>query len=150
MNSLAKPVTQPEITTSCGTLIIDSARRILLCHVTGMNHWDIPKGIQEPGEPAFETAKRELREETGLEFDDALFEELGNYDYQKTKRLHLYRVYAPEDLIGLDHLRCNSYFAHRSTGQPTPEMDGYRWAARTEVRTLCTLPMAERLLSLDW
>jgi hypothetical protein len=46
----------------------------------------------------------ELREETGLQFAEALFEEVGDFDYQKHKRLHLYRLSASESLECLGHL----------------------------------------------
>ncbi len=40
-------------------------QRYLLLHY-GSGHWDFPKGHIEPGEAAQETAKRELKEETGI------------------------------------------------------------------------------------
>jgi putative (di)nucleoside polyphosphate hydrolase len=43
-------------------------------------------------------------EETGLELDDALFEEIGSFHFQKHKRLHLYKVRAPQNLDSLGHL----------------------------------------------
>lgn len=135
--------------TSCGTLVLNRRGEILLCHATGTNHWDIPKGLQSPGESPLQTARRELWEETGLDFDDAMFEDLGCFDYRKGKRLHLYKLAAPPDLDSLAHLRCSSCFPHRITGEPTPEMDGYQWAARSEIRRLCATRMAERLLALD-
>jgi 8-oxo-dGTP pyrophosphatase MutT (NUDIX family) len=141
---------QRSIATSCGTLIINGKGEILLCHVTGTSHWDIPKGLQDPGEHTLDAAMRELREETGLAFHPSLFEEIGSFDYQRTKRLHLYKVRAPENLECLDHLDCTSHFPHHVTGTMTPEMDAYRWATRDEVRTLCAPRMAQQLLSLEW
>lgn len=147
---LAHTVLKTNMTTSCGTLVISKHGHILLCHVTGQNHWDIPKGMQDEGESTLAAAVRELREETGLEFDEACFEEIGSFDYQRTKRLHLYKVQAPDDLDSLGHLICTSHFPHHVTGKPTPEMDGFCWASREDVRTLCTPRMAQRLLSLEW
>lgn len=141
---------QIEIATSCGTLIFNDSGQVLLCHVTGTNHWDLPKGMREPGESTLEAAKRELREETGLELDNDLFEEIGGFHYQKNKRLHLYKIRAPASLHCLGHLVCTSYFSHRVTGKPTPEMDGFRWASREDIRSLCIFPMAQQLLSLKW
>lgn len=106
--------------------------------------------MREPDESNFHAAKRELREETDLVLDDALFEEIGSFDYQAHKRLHLYKVSAPESLDKLDHLICTSYFSHHVTGEPTPEMDGFCWASRHEIRSLCTLLMAQQLLSFGW
>ena len=39
--------------------------RVLLLRV--YNYWDCPKGVVEPGEDPLTTAKREVREETGIE-----------------------------------------------------------------------------------
>lgn len=138
------------LSTSCGTLVINQRGQILLCHVTGTRNWDIPKGMQDPGESTLQAAMRELVEEAGLAFDSNAFEDLGSFDYRPDKRLHLYKVRAPETLDCLDHLCCTSYFPHHITGKDTPEVDGFRWAARDEVRSLCWPRMAQRLLSMDW
>ncbi|MTV55072.1 NUDIX domain-containing protein [Massilia buxea] len=136
--------------TSCGTLIVNASGQLLLCHVTGTAHWDIPKGMLDAGETPLAAARRELFEEAGLSFDAERFQDLGRFDYRRDKRLHLFRVDAGDDLCSLDHLRCTSFFPHRVTGKDTPEVDGFRWASRDEVRTLCWPRMAQRLLSLDW
>lgn len=150
MPALAERVARTEIPTSCGTLIVNLRGQIVLCHVTGTDHWDIPKGVRERDESTLHAAQRELREETDLELDGALFEEIGNFDYQGHKRLHLYKVQAPASLDNLDHLTCTSYFSHQVTGRQTPEMDGFCWASRHEIDSLCTLIMARQLLSLEW
>lgn len=150
MPALADPTLRIDIATSCGTLILNKHGQILLCHVTGTRHWDLPKGMRESGESTLHAAQRELREETGLALDGALFEEIGSFAYQKHKRLHLYKVRAPECLDRLERLVCTSYFSHHATGEPTPEMDGFCWASRDEISSLCTLPMAQQLLALDW
>lgn len=135
---------------SCGTLIVNRQGQLLLCHVTNTSHWDIPKGMQDNGESALQTAMREMREETGLVFDADLFAELGCFDYRPDKRLHLFRLFAPEGFASLDHLTCESHFPHHRTGRPIPEVDAFRWASRHEVSRLCSPRMAQRLLALDW
>lgn len=139
-----------EQATSCGTLVINQRGELLLCHVTGTAHWDIPKGLQDPGESTIEAARRELREETGLEFGEELFEEIGSFDYRPDKRLHLYKIRAPDDFDSLGHLKCTSHFPHHVTGKSTPEVDGFCWASRDDIETLCWPRMAKRLLSLEW
>jgi putative (di)nucleoside polyphosphate hydrolase len=135
---------------SCGTLVVDDAHRLLLCHVTNTAKWDIPKGMQDPGETTLEAAMRELREEAGLAFDPARFHDLGGFVYRPDKRLHLYLVRAGTELASLDQLVCTSFFPHPQTGVMTPEADGFRWAARGEIGRLCWPRMGQRLLALDW
>jgi 8-oxo-dGTP pyrophosphatase MutT (NUDIX family) len=135
---------------SCGTLVVDDAGRLLICHVTGTAKWDIPKGLLDPGEDTLAAAMRELVEEAGLVFDASRFQDLGRFEYRRDKCLHLYKVEVGAELPDLGHLECRSFFAHHITGKPTPETDGFRWATRDEVAKLCWPRMAERLLSLDW
>ncbi|GAC1423957.1 MAG: hypothetical protein NVSMB6_25040 [Burkholderiaceae bacterium] len=135
---------------SCGTLIINQHGKLLLCHVTHTRKWDIPKGIQDPGETPLAAAMRELWEEAGIAFDAALYEDLGSFAYRSDKRLHLFKLAAPADLDDLGHLRCTSFFPHRKTGKPVPEVDGFRWAARGDVAVLCWPRMAKQLLALAW
>ena len=135
---------------SCGTLVVNQRGELLLGHATNTSHWDIPKGLQDEGESALQTAQRELREETGLEFDPGLFEDLGLYDYRRDKRLHLFRVQAPDTLCDLHNLSCSSHFPHHRTGQPVPEMDRFCWASRDKISQLCAPRMAAQLLGMRW
>lgn len=135
---------------SCGTLVVDAQRRLLLCHVTNTKAWDIPKGLLDPGESPLEAAMRELREEAGIAFAPERFIDLGEFAYRRDKRLHLFKVEAGSELASLADLVCSSFFPHHVTGAPTPEMDAFRWAGRAEVARLCWPRMAERLLALAW
>lgn len=135
---------------SCGTLVLDAGGRLLLCHVTNTPRWDIPKGMQDPGETTLEAAMRELREEAGLVFEASRFQDLGSFDYRRDKRLHLYRVDVGDQMASLDALVCTSFFPHPVTGKPTPETDGFRWAGRDEIARLCWPRMGQRLLQLSW
>lgn len=135
---------------SCGTLIVNPAGQLLLCHVTGTAKWDIPKGMLDAGETPLQAARRELREEAGLVLDALPWEELGEFSYRPDKRLHLFRVRCGDMLGDLGQLHCVSMFVHEVTGELTPECDGYRWAARHEIAELCWKRMGQRLLALDW
>ncbi|PWF48684.1 NUDIX hydrolase [Massilia glaciei] len=138
------------LATSCGTLVVNDKGELLLCHVTHTAKWDIPKGMQDPGESTLEAAIRELREEAGIGFEPARFEDLGCFDYRPDKRLHLYRVAAGDALGRLGALACTSFYPDPHTGVLTPEVDGYRWAARGEIARLCWPRMGQRVLALDW
>ncbi len=137
-------------TVSCGTLVLDGQGRLLLGHVTGTAAWDIPKGMQDPGETTLEAAMRELLEESGAVFAPERFVDLGEFDYRRDKRLHLYRVEAGDELGDLAQLACTSWFPHHKTGKPTLEMDGFRWAGRSEISQLCWPRMGNLLLTLAW
>jgi 8-oxo-dGTP pyrophosphatase MutT (NUDIX family) len=137
-------------TVSCGTLVLNPDGQLLLCHVTGTAAWDIPKGMQDPGETTLEAAMRELREEAGIVFEAGRFQDLGQFEYRRDKRLHLYRVEAGDELGDLSQLACTSYFPHHATGAPTPEMDAFRWAGRNEISRLCWPRMGALLLTLAW
>jgi 8-oxo-dGTP pyrophosphatase MutT (NUDIX family) len=145
----AEPKRRPPAV-SCGTLVVNARGELLLCHVTGTAKWDIPKGLQDPGESPLQAARREMQEEAGVSFDESLFQDLGCFDYRPDKRLHLFRVRAPAAFDDLGHLCCTSHFPHHLTGALTPEVDGFRWAGRREIRRLCWPRMAARLLSLSW
>lgn len=142
--------TRKDLPVSCGTLVINASGELLLCHVTGHDLWDLPKGMQEPGEAAVKTARRELHEETGLELAEDLFMEIGLFDFRPDKRLHLFKVQAPAHLRGIEGLVCVSHFIDSATGQAMPEMDGFRWARREEIADLCGPNMRRVLLSLRW
>lgn len=137
---------------SCGTLVVNALEQLLLCHVTNTARWDIPKGMQDPGEDTLSAAMRELREEAGVVFAASRFEDLGGFAYRRDKRLHLYRVRVSDDdaLSDLSQLVCTSFFPHPVTGKPTPETDGFRWAGRGELAALCWPRMGQLLTSLEW
>ena len=51
---------------SCGVVMVNARREVFACHATGTPRWDLPKGVQDPGESAIQTALREVWEETSL------------------------------------------------------------------------------------
>lgn len=73
--------------------------RVLIVHPAGPYNrhspWSIPKGMAEEGETLEETARRETREETGLEANGPL-RSLGYIDYSRSrKRVHGFACPAP-------------------------------------------------------
>mgnify|MGYP006068277411 FL=1 len=72
---------------SCGAVIFrkyhGNTELLLIKHTNG-GHWSFPKGHVEPGETEAETARREIREETGLEVQiDTSFREVVSYSPRK-------------------------------------------------------------------
>jgi len=111
-------------TTSCGTIIIHE-KKILLCHVTGKNFWDIPKGGLEALETPIQAAIRECQEETGLNLNDKKMEEIGLHPYNSKKNIHLF-IYREENSIELSSLKCTTYFTHHFKKVSLPELDGFK------------------------
>jgi 8-oxo-dGTP pyrophosphatase MutT (NUDIX family) len=126
-------------TTSHGVLVMNAAGELLLCHATGTRHWDIPKGLAEPGETASDAAVREAREECGLEFDPHALLALGSFAYRPDKDLLLHAALI--ERIDPNTCRCSSTFVDRF-GRLRPEMDAFRWTPFGEVATHCAKNMA--------
>ena len=128
---------------SCGVVIVNDVHELLLCHVTGQNHWDLPKGGIDTGESPLQAALRETREETGLHLQAEALIDLGQFRYTTKKDLHLFATCMPR--IELSQLRCESHYLDHYSGRRLPEMDGFGWFAFERVRTLCTAKMASVL-----
>ena len=121
-------------TLSCGILVLNAQHELLLCHVTGAWHWDIPKGGANPGEAPLATALRETREECGLDFTGQALLDLGPMAYRPRKDLHLFAVTC----------HCDSRYSD-AWGRDRPEMDGFEWTRFDRVHRRCARHMAEVL-----
>lgn len=88
---------------SSGTLLyrfVDGSIEVLLVHPAGNYNrrapWGIPKGAPDADEALEQTARRETREETGLDITGALVD-LGHVDYTRSKkRVHAFAAPAPD------------------------------------------------------
>jgi len=114
---------------SCGFVLArDTGEGLLTLMLRAYHHWDFPKGINEEGEQALETAVRELHEETGIGEPEFAwgdrFIETGPYSRGKTARYYLGRTETAEVVIG----------PSPETGEP--EHHEWRWVSFDEAYDL--------------
>lgn len=122
---------------SYGVLVINEMDQLLLAHVTGQKHWDIPKGGADAGETPLQAALRETAEETGIVLDPASLEDLGSHAYLQNKDLYLFRARVTKLQCVISTCRCSSFFSHHRTGAKTPEADDFRWVYPDEIAIFC-------------
>jgi 8-oxo-dGTP pyrophosphatase MutT (NUDIX family) len=125
--------------TSHGTLLFDGDAELLLCHATGGRHWDIPKGMADPGESSAQAALREAREECGLDLDPHALCDLGQFTYRPDKDLRLHAVLI--ERVDPAQCVCSTFFIDR-WGRRRPEMDAFRWVRFGDVPAHCAKSMA--------
>lgn len=128
---------------SCGIVVLTEDRELLLCHVTGQNHWDLPKGGIDIGEFPIDAALRETREETGLRLDAGALLDIGRLHYTLKKDLHLFAARSVR--LPLSSMHCETFYVDRYSRRLLPEMDGYGWFDFARVPSLCTPKMAALL-----
>lgn len=88
------------VTTSAGILLYRPTRDGVLVFVAHMGGpywarrdegaWTVPKGEYGEDEPALHAAKREFREELGVDAPDGPYAELGTFDYTSGKRVTVF------------------------------------------------------------
>jgi 8-oxo-dGTP pyrophosphatase MutT (NUDIX family) len=124
--------------TSCGAVVFTRNPEIkyLLLHYEA-GHWDFVKGNVEPNETEEETARRELKEETGITQANFIknFRETINYFYRAggktiSKRVTLY-------LIETKETRVNLSFEHI----------GYEWLNYQQALERLTFKTAKQVLN---
>ena len=78
---------------SCGIVLFHSDEFLIIQHSVKPNvtegHWDFPKGHVEENETEFETAVRELKEETGIT-DFLLIDNCFNFFFEKIINSFIY------------------------------------------------------------
>jgi putative (di)nucleoside polyphosphate hydrolase len=132
-------------TISCGVIVTDG-KRLLLGHATRSPRWDIPKGVAEPGEALAAAARRELREETGLDVPEAELRPLGVFSYRSGKDLALF-VWRVPALPDPALLVCTSHFSWN--GRRLPEFDRFGLFTPDEALARVGKAMAARLAAIS-
>lgn len=113
---------------SCGLLVINERGELLVGHSTGSTHWDLPKGLIDPGETPIACALREAQEEFGLAFAPGRLVDLGRHAYYRGKDLHLFAVGTDSAATRPEACMCASFFDDERTGRRLPEIDAFAWA----------------------
>ena len=134
---------------SCGIIILNEKKEILMGHVTGNKFFDIPKGLLEKNENPILCAIRECQEECGLEFKSEELKDLGVHKYNKEKDLHLFLISVKKEDINMNDLVCNSFFEHYYTKKIVPEVDSFDWIDIQDVTVKCAKSMGKLLKILE-
>ena len=144
LNPNAVPTPKPAIEQSFGVIPIyktDSEVKFLLIqHHAG--HWAFPKGHADPGETELQTARRELREETGLAdvllVTSPAFEEHYKVNRKGTPREKIVRYW-------VGYVRNAADAGLPKVTPQEEEIRDYRWVAADEARSLITYTQNKQL-----
>jgi len=117
--------------TTCGIFLFLKNGKLLLGHVTNtQDKWSIPKGLPDDGEELFDAAKREMFEESNIEYDKLKINTIVNnqYTYYKNgkKKLFSLTVHTHNEEKDFD-LKC-----HSLVNDDFPEIDGYKFVTIKE------------------
>jgi len=128
------------VTLSAGVIVVRAAAegwRVLL--LRAYNYWDFPKGVVEAGEDPLEAAKREAREEAGIEDLEFRWGEdyIETAPYSKNKIARYYLAKTESAAVKL--------LVSAELGRP--EHQEFRWLSLIDARKLVVPRLAT---VLDW
>jgi predicted NUDIX family NTP pyrophosphohydrolase len=140
--------------------VADGAPEVLLVHPGGPffakkdeGAWSIPKGLVDDGEDLLEAAKRETREELGVEITAPVFFPLGEVTQKSKKRVHAWACAFDFDPSALASNTFELEWPPRSgKKQRFPEVDRAEWRPRASALDKileAQRPFIERALAPD-
>ena len=123
---------------SAGILVYrfkDQQLEVLLAHNGGpffknkdAGWWSIPKGLIEDGEQPLETAKREFKEELGIDPPNGSYVELGSVRQSNNKDVHAWAVEGDLDASSIKSNKFETEWPPKSGKiQKFPEIDRAEW-----------------------
>ena len=127
---------------ACYAVILDDESRILLCRLSSVERavgqWTLPGGGIEFGEDLAEAAKREVREETGLEVEiKCTFDAHSEFFVCQERPMHAVRIVYRANVIG---------------GELTEEVDGTpdscQYFRLDEIESIPCVGLVRRTVSL--
>lgn len=115
---------------SCGIIVADRNNNILIVRPTNGSYYQIPKGLMDNKKDLsyWRAAKRELKEETGIDIYKHLIYDLdvlGYFPYRKDKDLFLFQLTLYK-LPDINELHCESTFYNKVKKVEEPEVDDYK------------------------
>jgi 8-oxo-dGTP pyrophosphatase MutT (NUDIX family) len=129
--------TPKQAVTTCGIYLYNTLQqKFLICHATNSSwkFWSIPKGLKEHNEDCYAAAKRELKEETGIDADDLHLIKtypLEKVKYQKqNKFLESFLLITDSDLSA-HKFECSTYINNEF-----PEVDKWKWVEPEKINEL--------------
>lgn len=106
--------------------IITNGEKILICHNSKKNEWDLPKGRVDKGESFEDALKREVKEELGIGLKKLGYManiELGKFTF-KNHNLYI-TIFIVDDLPNIDKLESKNLV--KINGKIKPEMDEFKY-----------------------
>jgi 8-oxo-dGTP pyrophosphatase MutT (NUDIX family) len=132
---------------SCGVLLFNEHDQLFLAHATGNRHWDVPKGLSDPGEAPLQAALRETEEETGIRLDERGWFDLGRHTYRPGKDLQLFARRVSTTRVVVGDCICTSMFVHARSGRSLPEADSFGWFELDQLPQRCARSMSDLLVT---
>ena len=112
--------------------------------------WSIPKGELEPGEEPFTAAKREFREEIGVDAPDTEYSALGDVRYSSGKVVTVFAAESDLEVTEVVSTTFDVEWPPRSgTMRSFPEIDDARWFPLTDARVKLVAAQVPALDALE-